>query len=81
MDLFLKNKNDLVNVCFFIYKTCFSFRMLPGPLMTYQFQRSFIKAAKLDNQEARISEIHSIIHRLPEKNRQMLDLLMKHLAK
>lgn len=55
-------------------------RMLPGPLMTYQFQRSFIKAAKLDNQEARISEIHSIIHRLPEKNRQMLDLLMKHLA-
>ncbi|XP_041122239.1 rho GTPase-activating protein 26-like isoform X1 [Polyodon spathula] len=55
-------------------------RMLPGPLMTYQFQRSFIKAAKLDNQEARISEIHSIIHRLPEKNRQMMDLLMKHLA-
>ncbi|KAK1159268.1 rho GTPase-activating protein 26-like isoform X1 [Acipenser oxyrinchus oxyrinchus] len=55
-------------------------RMLPGPLMTYQFQRSFIKAAKRDNQEARISEIHSIIHRLPEKNRQMLDLLMKHLA-
>ncbi|RXM95622.1 Rho GTPase-activating protein 26 [Acipenser ruthenus] len=35
---------------------------------------------ELDNQEARISEIHSIIHRLPEKNRQMLDLLMKHLA-
>ncbi|MBN3272685.1 RHG26 protein, partial [Polyodon spathula] len=55
-------------------------RMLPGPLMTYQFQRSFIKAAKLDNQEARISEIHSIVHRLPEKNRQMLDLLVKHLA-
>ncbi|XP_061103631.1 rho GTPase-activating protein 26-like [Conger conger] len=55
-------------------------RMLPAPLMTYQFQRSFIKAAKLDNPEARISEIHSIVHRLPEKNRQMLDLLMKHLA-
>uniref|UniRef100_A0A8C7NBQ1 Rho GTPase activating protein 26 n=1 Tax=Oncorhynchus kisutch TaxID=8019 RepID=A0A8C7NBQ1_ONCKI len=55
-------------------------RMLPAPLMTYQYQRSFIKAAKLDNQEARITEIHSIIHRLPEKNRQMLDLLTKHLA-
>uniref|UniRef100_A0A8C7PZY6 Rho GTPase activating protein 26 n=1 Tax=Oncorhynchus mykiss TaxID=8022 RepID=A0A8C7PZY6_ONCMY len=54
--------------------------MLPAPLMTYQYQRSFIKAAKLDNQEARITEIHSIIHRLPEKNRQMLDLLTKHLA-
>ncbi|KAG5843346.1 hypothetical protein ANANG_G00149860 [Anguilla anguilla] len=55
-------------------------RMLPAPLMTYQFQRSFIKAAKLDNPEARITEVHNIVHRLPEKNRQMLDLLMKHLA-
>ncbi|XP_036379607.1 rho GTPase-activating protein 26-like [Megalops cyprinoides] len=55
-------------------------RMLPAPLMTYQFQRSFIKAAKLDNPEARILEIHSIVHRLPEKNRQMLELLVKHLA-
>ncbi|XP_051534275.1 rho GTPase-activating protein 26-like isoform X2 [Myxocyprinus asiaticus] len=56
-------------------------RMLPGPLMTYQYQRSFIKAAKLDNPEARVAEIYSIVHRLPEKNRQMLELLMKHLAK
>ncbi|XP_039207381.1 rho GTPase-activating protein 26 isoform X3 [Crotalus tigris] len=55
-------------------------RMLPGPLMMYQFQRSFIKAAKLENQESRISEIHSLVHRLPEKNRQMLYLLMNHLA-
>ncbi|XP_043077425.1 rho GTPase-activating protein 26-like isoform X2 [Puntigrus tetrazona] len=56
-------------------------RMLPAPLMTYQYQRSFIKAAKLDNPEARVAEIHSIVHRLPEKNRQMLELLTKHLAK
>ncbi|KAK2873098.1 hypothetical protein Q8A67_022995 [Cirrhinus molitorella] len=56
-------------------------RMLPAPLMTYQYQRSFIKAAKLDNPEARVAEIHSVVHRLPEKNRQMLELLMKHLAK
>ncbi|XP_028838210.1 rho GTPase-activating protein 26-like isoform X2 [Denticeps clupeoides] len=55
-------------------------RMLPAPLMTYQYQRSFIKAAKLDNPEARAAEIHNIAHRLPEKNRQMLELLMKHLA-
>ncbi|XP_069827930.1 rho GTPase-activating protein 26 isoform X2 [Dendropsophus ebraccatus] len=55
-------------------------RMLPGPLMTYQFQRSFIKAAKLESQETRIKEIHCLIHRLPEKNRQMLNMLMKHLA-
>ncbi|XP_007473873.1 rho GTPase-activating protein 26 isoform X4 [Monodelphis domestica] len=55
-------------------------RMLPGPLMMYQFQRSFIKAAKLENQESRVSEIHALVHRLPEKNRQMLQLLMNHLA-
>ncbi|XP_071195655.1 rho GTPase-activating protein 26-like isoform X2 [Salvelinus alpinus] len=58
----------------------FYLRMLPAPLMTYQYQRSFIKAAKRDNQEARITEIHRIVHWLPEKNRQMLDLLTKHLA-
>nr|BAE88641.1 unnamed protein product [Macaca fascicularis] len=55
-------------------------RMLPGPLMMYQFQRSFVKAAKLENQGSRVSEIHSLVHRLPEKNRQMLQLLMNHLA-
>uniref|UniRef100_A0A3B3TMV8 Rho GTPase-activating protein 26 n=1 Tax=Poecilia latipinna TaxID=48699 RepID=A0A3B3TMV8_9TELE len=56
-------------------------RMLPAPLMTYQYQRSFIKAAKMDNPEARVTEIHALVHRLPEKNRQMLELLMKHLSK
>lgn len=55
-------------------------RMLPAPLMTYQYQRSFIKAAKLDNPEARVTEIHALVHRLPEKNRQMLELLIKHLS-
>uniref|UniRef100_A0A7N6BXR8 Rho GTPase-activating protein 26 n=1 Tax=Anabas testudineus TaxID=64144 RepID=A0A7N6BXR8_ANATE len=55
-------------------------RMLPAPLMTYQYQRSFIKAAKMDNPEARVTEIHALVHRLPEKNRQMLELLIKHLA-
>ena len=32
--------------------------------------------AELENQESRVSEIHSLVHRLPEKNRQMLQLLM-----
>uniref|UniRef100_A0A8C5HBR4 Rho GTPase-activating protein 26 n=1 Tax=Gouania willdenowi TaxID=441366 RepID=A0A8C5HBR4_GOUWI len=55
-------------------------RVLPAPLMTYQYQRSFIKAAKMDNPEARVTAIHGLVHRLPEKNRQMLELLMKHLG-
>ena len=37
--------------------------------------------AELENQESRVSEIHSLVYRLPEKNRQMLQLLMNHLAK
>lgn len=36
---------------------------------------------ELDNPEARVKEIHLLVHRLPEKNRQMLELLMNHLAK
>uniref|UniRef100_A0A673AXY1 Rho GTPase activating protein 26 n=1 Tax=Sphaeramia orbicularis TaxID=375764 RepID=A0A673AXY1_9TELE len=35
---------------------------------------------ELDNPEARVTEIHALVHRLPEKNRQMLELLMKHLS-
>uniref|UniRef100_A0A3B4GEJ5 Rho GTPase activating protein 26 n=1 Tax=Pundamilia nyererei TaxID=303518 RepID=A0A3B4GEJ5_9CICH len=60
--------------------TSYVSRMLPAPLMTYQYQRSFIKAAKMDNPEARVTEVHALVHRLPEKNRQMLELLVKHLA-
>uniref|UniRef100_A0A672FZQ2 Uncharacterized protein n=1 Tax=Salarias fasciatus TaxID=181472 RepID=A0A672FZQ2_SALFA len=35
---------------------------------------------RMDNPEDRVTEIHALVHRLPEKNRQMLELLMKHLA-
>ncbi|XP_043559441.1 rho GTPase-activating protein 26-like isoform X4 [Chiloscyllium plagiosum] len=56
-------------------------RVLPAPLMTFQLQHSFIKAAKLDHPESRLSEIHKYVHRLPEKNRAMLEITIKHLAK
>uniref|UniRef100_A0A8C1V665 Rho GTPase-activating protein 26 n=1 Tax=Cyprinus carpio TaxID=7962 RepID=A0A8C1V665_CYPCA len=48
---------------------------------TYSLASSISVFLELDNPEARVAEIHSIVHRLPEKNRQMLELLMKHLAK
>uniref|UniRef100_A0A8C1E7E0 Rho GTPase-activating protein 26 n=1 Tax=Cyprinus carpio carpio TaxID=630221 RepID=A0A8C1E7E0_CYPCA len=48
---------------------------------TYSLASSISAFLELDNPEARVAEIHSIVHRLPEKNRQMLELLMKHLAK
>uniref|UniRef100_A0A8C9VBK0 Rho GTPase activating protein 26 n=1 Tax=Scleropages formosus TaxID=113540 RepID=A0A8C9VBK0_SCLFO len=68
------------NMSWLMIPTFYLSRMLPTPLMTYQLQRNFIQAAKLDNPEARILEVQSLVHRLPEKNRQMLELLMKHLA-
>uniref|UniRef100_A0A3Q3WKJ2 Rho GTPase-activating protein 26 n=1 Tax=Mola mola TaxID=94237 RepID=A0A3Q3WKJ2_MOLML len=55
-------------------------KTITSAIKHYLRLRSFIKAAKLDNPEARVTEIHALVHRLPEKNRQMLELLMKHLA-
>uniref|UniRef100_A0A8C9T591 Rho GTPase activating protein 26 n=1 Tax=Scleropages formosus TaxID=113540 RepID=A0A8C9T591_SCLFO len=53
------------------YYLCAPCSHVPLPLTSF---------LELDNQEARIAEVHSIVHHLPERNRQMLHLLMKHLA-
>uniref|UniRef100_A0AAQ5ZPP9 Rho GTPase-activating protein 26 n=1 Tax=Amphiprion ocellaris TaxID=80972 RepID=A0AAQ5ZPP9_AMPOC len=79
-DVELENSEWEIKTITSAIKHYLRFVMLPAPLMTYQYQRSFIKAAKMDNPEARVTEIHALVHRLPEKNRQMLELLMKHLA-
>uniref|UniRef100_A0A667XG64 Rho GTPase-activating protein 26 n=1 Tax=Myripristis murdjan TaxID=586833 RepID=A0A667XG64_9TELE len=44
------------------------------------YLRSVWEEVHTYNPEARVTEIHAIVHRLPEKNRQMLELLTKHLA-
>lgn len=31
--------------------------------------------------ESRVKVIHSLVHKLPEKNKEMLDIVVKHLAK
>ncbi|XP_026214931.1 rho GTPase-activating protein 10 isoform X1 [Anabas testudineus] len=56
-------------------------RSLPEPLMTYGLYTEFISPAKGDSPESRIQAIHHLVHKLPERNRQVLGLLMKHLAK
>ncbi|XP_076003744.1 rho GTPase-activating protein 10 isoform X1 [Genypterus blacodes] len=55
-------------------------RSLPEPLMTYGLYKEFISPAKGGSPESRIQAIHCLVHKLPEKNRQVLGLLMKHLA-
>ncbi|XP_027138815.1 rho GTPase-activating protein 10 isoform X4 [Larimichthys crocea] len=55
-------------------------RSLPEPLMTYGLYKEFISPAKGGSPESRIQGVHCLVHKLPERNRQVLGLLMKHLA-
>ncbi|XP_028322539.1 rho GTPase-activating protein 42 isoform X2 [Gouania willdenowi] len=55
------------------------FRCLAEPVLTYRLHKEFIKAAKYDDQKYRVRAIHALVHKLPEKNRTMLDLLTNHL--
>uniref|UniRef100_K7G7B2 Rho GTPase-activating protein 10 n=1 Tax=Pelodiscus sinensis TaxID=13735 RepID=K7G7B2_PELSI len=56
-------------------------RSLPEPLMTYELHGEFIIPAKSGSPESRVNAIHFLVHKLPEKNKEMLDILVKHLAK
>ncbi|XP_071395699.1 oligophrenin-1 [Centroberyx affinis] len=58
----------------------FYLRSLSEPLMTYGLHRDLILAAKSDNPDFRLSEIHSLTYKLPEKNREMLEVLIQHLV-
>ncbi|XP_069577890.1 rho GTPase-activating protein 42 [Brachyistius frenatus] len=57
------------------------FRCLAEPVLTYRLHKEFIRAAKYDDQKYRVRAIHALVHKLPEKNRAMLDLLTNHLFK
>ncbi|XP_051536284.1 rho GTPase-activating protein 42-like isoform X3 [Myxocyprinus asiaticus] len=54
-------------------------RCLAEPLMTYRFHKDFIMAVKSDDQNYRVCAVHALLHKLPYKNREMLDILIKHL--
>uniref|UniRef100_A0A673XHW1 Rho GTPase activating protein 10 n=1 Tax=Salmo trutta TaxID=8032 RepID=A0A673XHW1_SALTR len=67
----------LLYYAFFL--SCLS-RSLPEPLMTYGLYKDFIAPAKGGSPESRSQAIHCLVHKLPEMNRLVLGLLMKHLA-
>uniref|UniRef100_A0A669CP24 Rho GTPase-activating protein 42 n=1 Tax=Oreochromis niloticus TaxID=8128 RepID=A0A669CP24_ORENI len=54
------------------------FRCLAEPLLTYRLHKDFIRAA---SKILPVRAIHALVHKLPEKNRTMLDLLTNHLLK
>ncbi|ODN00520.1 Rho GTPase-activating protein 10, partial [Orchesella cincta] len=55
------------------------FRNLPEPVMTFRFHESFIAAAKQETRVQRISDVHSLVHRLPPPNFKILEMLVIHL--
>ncbi|XP_041850469.1 rho GTPase-activating protein 42 isoform X2 [Melanotaenia boesemani] len=55
-------------------------RCLFEPLMTFKLHKDFIMAVKSDDQNYRVCAVHALVHKLPEKNREMLELLIKHLV-
>ncbi|XP_073717241.1 oligophrenin-1 isoform X2 [Misgurnus anguillicaudatus] len=58
----------------------FYLRSLSEPLMTYSLHGKLILAAKSENLDYRLGAVHSLVYQLPERNREMLELLIKHLV-
>ncbi|RMC22098.1 hypothetical protein DUI87_02971 [Hirundo rustica rustica] len=55
-------------------------RNLSEPIMTYKLHKELVLAAKSENLDYRLGVIHALIYKLPEKNREMLELLIQHLV-
>ncbi|KAJ8275854.1 hypothetical protein COCON_G00076060 [Conger conger] len=55
-------------------------RCLAEPLMTYRLHKDFIMAVKSDDQNYRVRAVHALVHKIPDKNKEMLDILIKHLV-
>ncbi|KAM6932725.1 rho GTPase-activating protein 42 isoform 2-T2 [Lycodopsis pacificus] len=55
-------------------------RCLSEPLMTFKLHKEFILAVKSDDQNYRVCAVHALVHKLPDRNKEMLELLMKHLV-
>ncbi|XP_072869706.1 oligophrenin-1 isoform X2 [Chlorocebus sabaeus] len=58
----------------------FYLRNLSEPVMTYRLHKELVSAAKSDNLDYRLGAIHSLVYKLPDKNREMLELLIRHLV-
>uniref|UniRef100_A0A4W4HI65 Rho GTPase-activating protein 42 n=1 Tax=Electrophorus electricus TaxID=8005 RepID=A0A4W4HI65_ELEEL len=54
-------------------------RCLSDPLMTYKLHEDFIMAVKSDDQNYRVCAVHTLVHKLPDRNKEMLEILIKHL--
>ncbi|XP_046891170.1 rho GTPase-activating protein 42 isoform X2 [Hypomesus transpacificus] len=55
-------------------------RCLSEPLMTFKLHKDFLLAVKSDDQNYRVCAVHALVHKLPERNKDMLEILIKHLV-
>ncbi|CAH2315517.1 oligophrenin-1 isoform X1 [Pelobates cultripes] len=59
----------------------FYLRNLSEPVMTYKLHRDLLSAAKSENLDYRLGEIHCLVYRLPDIHRGMLELIIRHLSR
>uniref|UniRef100_A0A8C5Q5W0 Oligophrenin-1 n=1 Tax=Leptobrachium leishanense TaxID=445787 RepID=A0A8C5Q5W0_9ANUR len=57
----------------------FYLRNLSEPVMTYELHRDLLSAAKSENLDHRLVEIHCLVYKLPDNHREMLELVIRHL--
>ncbi|KAK6172371.1 hypothetical protein SNE40_016038 [Patella caerulea] len=56
-------------------------RSLPEPLMGFRYHNDFMKAAKHESKRLRILDIHKLVHKLPDAQFEMLEILIGHLSR
>lgn len=54
-------------------------RNLNEPLMTYRYHNGFIAAVKQETTIQRITDVHTLMYRLPKPNFDMLEIVIRHL--
>ncbi|KAG9478061.1 hypothetical protein GDO78_013190 [Eleutherodactylus coqui] len=59
----------------------FYLRNLSEPVMTYKLHRELVSAAKSENLDYRMGDIHCLVYRLPDNHREMLELIVRHLSR
>lgn len=55
-------------------------RNMPEPLFTYSYHEQFLEAVKKDTFEKRVEALRCLVDNLPEENRKLIRMIMKHLT-
>ncbi|XP_020604145.1 rho GTPase-activating protein 26-like isoform X2 [Orbicella faveolata] len=55
-------------------------RNMPEPLFTYDYHEQFLDSVKKDTYEKRVEALRSLVADLPEENRTLIRMIMKHLT-